>query len=239
MPRLILIAAIALAIYILVRRANAQPPHKRRAAYMQLILGGAALAAVILTLMGKMHWIGAAATGLLVAFRQLLPVLIRSFPALSQWWQSRQQAGTGQQSEVKTRILKMTLDHSSGELQGLVLEGEFKDWYLSELNRSQCAELLEYCRSEDEDSAQLLASYLEQRFPEEDDIEESSQAPNSSSGMTEQEALAILGLKAEATEEEIVAAHRSLMQKMHPDRGGNDYLAAKINEAKDFLLNQR
>ena len=56
--------------------------------------------------------------------------------------------------------------------------------------------------------------------------------------MTQKEALAVLGLNEEATPDEIIAAHRKLMQKIHPDRGGNDYLAAKINQAKDFLLDQ-
>jgi hypothetical protein len=57
-------------------------------------------------------------------------------------------------------------------------------------------------------------------------------------GMSVEEAYQVLGLKAGASESGITEAHRKLIQKNHPDRGGSDYLAAKINLAKKTLLNK-
>ena len=53
--------------------------------------------------------------------------------------------------------------------------------------------------------------------------------------LSEDEAYAILGLEKPSSKSEISKAHKSLIQKLHPDRGGSDYLAAKINAAKDKI----
>lgn len=252
MPRLLLLLAIAAVVYILFQRARNQPPHKRRAEYIKLGLAVAVVVVIGLTVTGRMHWIGAALTGLLVAARQLLPTLVRLFPMLASL-KSRAGQGPGaggQQSTVETAILRVNLDHATGDLSGEVLQGPCSGWYLDEMDRSQLDELMDYCQRQDADSAQLLQGYMEQRFPGDagsaggtsgDRRRESGERGESgesggSGAMTRREALSVLGLGEEASDEEIVAAHRTLMQKLHPDRGGSDYLAAKINEAKDFLL---
>jgi curved DNA-binding protein CbpA len=55
--------------------------------------------------------------------------------------------------------------------------------------------------------------------------------------MSRAEALDVLGLKPNASKQEIIDAHRKLISKLHPDRGGSDYLAAQINLAKKTLIN--
>ena len=69
-------------------------------------------------------------------------------------------------------------------------------------------------------------------------IKEEAMPPERTHGTTmdEEEALSILGLTADAGPEEIKAAHKKLIAQIHPDRGGTDYLAAKINQARDYLL---
>lgn len=72
------------------------------------------------------------------------------------------------------------------------------------------------------------------------DGELSDEAPRSTElparRMTVEEALSILGLDAGASADDIRTAHRKLIAQLHPDKGGTDYLAAKINQARDHLL---
>jgi DnaJ-class molecular chaperone len=106
--------------------------------------------------------------------------------------------------------------------------------------------LLRECRAEDEEGARLLEAYLDRTHPEwRDELAGERAGGGGSSGggarpasgdMTVEEAYAILGLSAGADAEAIREAHRRLMVKLHPDHGGSDYLATKINRARDVLL---
>ena len=237
MPRLILLLALGLAAWIIYRQIKALPPNKRKPAYLKVGLGLIVAVVLFATVTGRMHWLGAAITALLVGASRLLPTLVRLFPVLQ--WLQRQQgsaAGTGSQnSQVETSLLRMVLDHATGDLSGEVIQGEHQGRQLDELDRQQLESLLAWCQSRDVDSARLLESYMHKRFG--DSWEgEPTPAPDHGGSMNRAEALAVLGLEEGADEDAIVSAHRRLIQKLHPDRGGNDYLAAKLNQAKDLLL---
>jgi heme A synthase len=90
----------------------------------------------------------------------------------------------------------------------------------------------------DHDSGAMDGEVVEGKFAGSQLSELALAGLQESTEMTAELAYEILGLSAGASKDEITHAHRSLMQKMHPDRGGSDYLAKKINLAKDFLLAQ-
>jgi hypothetical protein len=133
----------------------------------------------------------------------------------------------------------MELDHDTGEMRGRVLKGLFKDRDIESLSATDMALLWQDCRHTDIQSAQLIEAYLDRVHPSwREDMArgESDMSRGPDGRMDVDEALEILGLKPGADAEEIRRAHRNLMLKLHPDRGGSTYLAAKINEAKDVAL---
>ena len=145
----------------------------------------------------------------------------------------------GQTSRIETDHLQMELDHDTGEMHGRVLRGMFAGRDIDTLSPTDLALLWQDCRHTDLRSAQLVEAYLDRIHPtwrEDMARGESDMSRGPDGRMTEEEALEILGLKPGADEEDIRRAHRELMLRLHPDRGGSTYLAAKINEAKDVAL---
>ncbi len=147
----------------------------------------------------------------------------------------------GKKSTVRSAWLEMELDHDSGDMDGLVLTGDFDGARLSELSENELDTLYQSLAG-DGDSAALMEAYLDRTQPGwreymETDTAAGQGAPSGSGPMAKEEAYQILGLAPGAAANDIRAAHRRLMKRIHPDSGGSTFLAAKINEAKDVLLN--
>jgi hypothetical protein len=195
-----------------------------------------------------------ASTGLLFAGRLGLALITigATFMALRALSRARNSAGSfggqsaGQRSsEVETDTLRMQLDHRTGELEGEVLRGRFAGRALASLGLTDLLELLADCRREDPRSVALLETYLDRRAPDWRGQDragaggEQRTGRGAQSGMDEATAWQVLGLAPGASVAEIKAAHRRLMTKLHPDHGGSSYLAAQLNQAKDYLLSRQ
>jgi hypothetical protein len=140
----------------------------------------------------------------------------------------------GQRTEVRTAFLQAWIDHGTGDVGGTVLSGRFSGRTLDGLSDAELLDLHLDC-SADADSLRILEPYLDRRLGA--DWRNARQPPRGPrSDMTRDEALAVLGLAEGASEDDIKAAHRRLIQRMHPDVGGSADLAARINRAKDVLL---
>jgi hypothetical protein len=179
---------------------------------------------------------------LLMLLAMMMPLLIRVRGVLDRY---RPPSG-GQSSTVTTPFLRMNLDHDTGTMEGTILRGRFAGMRLAELGPADLLALLRECRAEDEEGARVLEAYLDRVHPEwRDELAGArtagtgrGNATSTSGDMSVEEAYAILGLSPGADPDAIKEAHRRLMVKLHPDHGGSDYLATKINRGRDMLLHR-
>ncbi|MCL4125518.1 UNVERIFIED_CONTAM: hypothetical protein GTU68_022539 [Idotea baltica] len=124
----------------------------------------------------------------------------------------------------------------------MVKSGLLSGQNLDDLSIDELLQLRDYYNQNDEDSRLLLENYLDRTHGNnwragQDNSSYSKNSTSSNTDLSEQEAYAILGLEPGADRKTIITAHKRLMQKLHPDRGGSSYLAIKINQAKDLLVN--
>ena len=145
----------------------------------------------------------------------------------------------GQTSKVRTAALEMELDHDTGRMDGQVLAGRFAGRTLSSLSEAEVIALVDELRGGDVQDLSLMEAYLQWRMPEwrEEATKAEARTQRRRGGaMSADEAREVLGVPLGAKADDIRKAHRNLMKTMHPDQGGSNYLAARINEAKDVLL---
>ena len=235
-PILLLVALVA--VLFLFSWYKRVPKAKQRRFRNRALLIGGGIILLLALISGRLHPLFAALAALVpLAYRAI--GLYQTFSTI-RGFTRRMKAGAspgptpGQTSEVETEFLHVRLDHDTGEMDGTVLQGRHEGRTLRELGLPELLELLDECRA-DRQSMAVLEAYLD-RVHEDWRGHRRPPPGRSPDGMSEDEARAVLGVGPDATREEIVQAHRRLMQRLHPDRGGSDYLAAKLNAAKDLLL---
>ncbi|MDA8782296.1 molecular chaperone DnaJ [Porticoccaceae bacterium] len=228
MPRVLLLAAIVISVWYWWTVVRGMPADKRRPFLWRSAFWGIFGLSVILVATGRMHWLGAGLAALIPLAKGAIALSFRALPFL----QILSRFKTSP-SQFRTKSLLMEINFANRAMDGEVLDGEFAGKRLSELSDEQLRQLSESLRSTDRESFVLLQAYL-MRNGQSGQTE--NFASNDMSDLTIDEAYKILGLEPESPKADVLKAHKRLIQKLHPDRGGSDYLAAKINAAKDKLV---
>lgn len=236
MSRFLVLLCVVFIVWWLRRWWLTKGKHQSSSELISLALWGIAGITLFLFVIGKGNVVIALGAALLAVMKGLFPWLQRAFPLLV-WWRKAK----AQQRHLQSHVIDLKINPLTGELSGKVLSGEFKGESLSDLEQLQLQTLLDDLLLEDPKGVQLLAAYLEFRFGAQWQgmfqlNHYTANASSSSHSMTEQEACEILGVTTQASAKEVNKAYKSLMQKVHPDRGGSEYLARLAGEAKETLL---
>lgn len=230
MPKLLLLVAIAISIWYWWSVIKRLKPEQRRSFIWRsafwLVLG----LSIVLVATGRMHWLGAGLAALIPLSKALFAFGLRALPFINIL--SRFKTSP---SKFRTNALLMEINFASRQVDGEILQGEFAGRRLSQLNSEEMQTLADWLKQTDRESYVLLQAFL-MRSGGQGGAGSDQQQTTDFVDFSEAEAYNILGLEPDASKEDVIKAHRRLMQRLHPDRGGSDYLAAKINAAKDKLV---
>lgn len=225
--KLIFAILVIIALSYLYNRFRQQAPDKRKQISLKAVLYTMAGILLLLIATGRVHWITAIFAAVVPFLSRLVPLAFRLLPFVRHWQRH------GRSSILQTAYLRLQLDQNSGAMQGQVISGLHAGKALDDLNSEALDELLAYYQTHDPESFRLLQAYLQQGNSRSGGT---SEEPKNSGNMSRREALEILGLDDNASPTDIQQAHKKLMQRLHPDRGGSNYLAAKVNQAKSVLM---
>ena len=244
MVRLLIIVVLGFSVFVALRFILAKKKltvKQFSSIYLMTIFG---LILLFLGVTGRLHPLFALGGAIIPFVLRYAPLFLRGLQLASVFRSLRNATRNTaspppKTSEISSRYIHMTLFHDTGVMEGTVLEGQFKNRDLSQLEINQLKELLKEVE-DDADSMNLLTAYLDREHGEwQSKADRATSSPPYNNEMSEPQALEILGLNNEATKEDVIQAHRRMMQRVHPDRGGSTYLATKINAAKDLLTKIR
>ncbi len=218
MPRLILLLALIGGLWYWWSVVKGLSAEERRPFLWRSTFWGVLTLSIILVASGRMHWLGAGIAALIPLSKGVLAMGLRALPFLRIL--SRFKSSP---SQFRTKSLLVTVNFATKQMSGEVLA-----------TADDMAALSASLRANDRESFVLLQAY---RIRNGDSSHESSGEYQSGgySDLSTEESYKILGLDINASKEDVAKAHKRLIQRLHPDRGGSDYLAAKINAAKDKL----
>ncbi len=227
--KLILALTILFFLWRGINRLKSLPPEQKKATLLKYLLWGLLGAVIIGVVSGRMHWIGAVLAGVIPFARFGLRSAMRVLP----FWMSR----TGGVAPFRTPYLDIKIHIQQMQVTGTVLAGQFADRDINDLSDAELIELEAELKELDAKSYYLVKLVRQKR--DRAGTQYSAAPPPPFSDPQRDEALQILGLSGNPTREEIIAAHRKLINKLHPDRGGSGFLAARVNQAKDVLIKNR
>ena len=229
MPKLLLLVAITAAAWYWWSLFTRKPGDQRRSFLWRTAFWGILGLSIVLVATGRMHWLGAGLAALIPIGKGLLVLSMRALPFLNIL--SRFKTSP---SQFRSKSLLVEINFASRQMDGEILQGDYAGKRLSELTEAEVQELTAWLKQSDRESFVLLQAYLLRSGNGQ--YSPGDEQPANFADFSTEEAYKILGLEDGASTEEVIKAHKRLMQRLHPDRGGSDYLAAKINRAKDKLV---